>query len=78
MRAQSILCDPTWAKFECDHGARWTEVVEYGLTSHEGDTCCFSGCAADHSIHCRGTTEDTGEAHAWFRRPQITAEETKP
>lgn len=57
---------PVWQLFECERGARWSQVEEY---KRDGDVCQFSGCAPDHAARFIKTTRSRSEAHEWFTRP---------
>lgn len=59
--------DPTWMKFECPGGARWTSTIQ---DSH-GEPCTFSGCNCNGIVRKVGTTTDRTEASNWFQRPTV-------
>ena len=67
----SPYANPTWIKFQCEHGCQWT-AVKGGIadTTEEHRTtpiCNFSGCTPDHNYHLVGETADRHEAAAWFK-----------
>jgi hypothetical protein len=61
--------------FECGGGNRWSEVLRVGVAgrSQDGDVCQFSGCLRNHTIRVVKSTRDRGEAHEWFRGPEVKA-----
>ena len=65
-RKPKVWPQTQWRMFECDHGARWTTVLDHDV---DGAICDFSGCSQDHHIHQVGITVNRDIASAWFRRP---------
>ncbi len=58
----------TWEMYECERGNRWTSVQgSWSNDCADGKTCYFSGCAPDHVMQLRNSTQDRTQAHNWFR-----------